>query len=466
VGLLLAHLTLRALNGTAGIALARMENVAVDSSVLMLGLGLSVLCGLGFGSYPAFSASRVDLNSTLREGGRGQTGGAGSRFAQRLLIAGEFALTLTLLAAAGLMIRSLIQAERVPLGFRPDHASIFRVVLPDAFSKAQRATFHGQLRESLRALPGVTDSGAISNLFSARNAEATIQVAGQAPAAMAVGDEAMSEGLLSTIGSRLRAGRDFDARDNADAPRVAIVNERFVRSVLPAGQSAVGARIRFLDERYQGPDQWVTIVGVVEDIRRDGLEREPFPVVFSPFRQNPSRGADVVIRSANDPQSIMLDVRRLVTAQQPTTPVYRVSTLENRLEAASQPRRLQTALLTFFAAAALLLASSGAYALLHYLVSQRTREIGLRVAIGASAVQVVTYVLRDVLRLIAAGLLVGVAAALLLARAMQSMLFGVTAADPLAFAGAVIVLSTVALVAGLAPAIRAARLNPIDALRD
>jgi putative ABC transport system permease protein len=465
LGLMLAVAILRVLKGSGVVTIARFETVVIDSSVLIFALALSILCGIGFGAYPAIHVSRVELNSVLRDDARGQTGGRTKRSAQRLLVIAQFALTLILLCGAGLMIRSLIRLDHLALGFRPHNVLAFRVVVPDAFSKEQRTAFHNQLLERLRALPGVTNAGVMSNLFSARNSEATIQIEGRRPVAMAVGDEAISDGLLSTLGSRIRMGRDFTARDHASASRIAIVNERFVHSILSIDQDAVGTRMKFLDGRYPSSDPWITIVGVVEDIRRDGLEREPFPQVFTPLGQNPSRGADFLIRSESDPRSLVPEIRRQVASLQPATPVYRVTTLESRLDSEMQPRRLQTVLLMLFAGAALFLAGVGMYAVLQYLVSQRTREIGVRIAMGASAASVVVYVLKDVLRLLTVGLFLGIAASLFMARVMQSMLFGVSSADSLAFAGAVIVLTIVALVAGMLPAIHAARLSPVDALR-
>jgi predicted permease len=465
LGVVLAMAMLRAIKGSGIVSIAHLETAAIDSAALIFALSLSILCGIGFSVYPALNGSRVEVNSGLRDGGRGQTGGRRKRSVQRLLVVTQIALTLILLSGAGLMIRSLIQFDHLALGFRPEDVLTFRIVLPDAFSQQQRAAFHNQLLERLRGLPGVTHAGVMSNLFSTRNSETTIQIEGRPPAAMAVGDEAISDGLLAALGSRIRTGREFNAGDHGSAGRVAIVNERFVRSILPIGQNAAGARLKFLDGRYPPNDPWVTIVGVVEDIRRDGLAREPFPQVFTPLSQNPSRGADVLVRSKSDPRFLMSEIRRQVASLQPFTPVYRVTTLRSRLDSEMQPRRLQTALLMLFAGAALFLAGVGIYAVVHYVVSQRTREIGVRIAMGASAASVVVYVLNVVLRMLTIGLLLGIAASLLMARAVQSMLFGVGGADPLAFAGAITVLTLAALGAGMLPAFRAAHLSPVDALR-
>jgi putative ABC transport system permease protein len=464
VGVLGARTAIEVLKASGLVTVPRFDATSMDGRVLLFAVVLSVLCGVGFGDMPALQTLRSDLISVLREGGRGPGTGTHTRSVQRLLVVTQFALTLVLLSSAGLMVRSLFAMERVDLGFRPQNVLSFRVVVPDPLTKKQRSAFHDELSERLRVLPGVTHVGVISNFFSARNSEATIQIAGKT-GSVNVNEEAVSQGFFTAIGGRIKSGRDFAESDHSNSARVAIVNDRFARTAVGAEDRAVGLRIRFLDGRDPSGDPWVTIIGIVENIRRDGLERDASPQVFIPFRQNPSRGADVVIRAAHDPQSLLPAIRREVAVLQSMTPVYRVATLEDRLGALAQPMRLKTILIASFAGCALLLAALGVYALMHYLVSQRTRDIGVRMAIGAHAFDVAADVLHEVTQLMLIGMVLGTILSLLAARAISAMLFGVGGTDLVALGGAVLVLAGVALIASLQPALRAARVNPVDVLR-
>lgn len=464
LGLLLATWLVRLLIAIAP-RVPRLDQVTLDGPVLAFVVGVALLCSVGFAMVPAWHVMRRSLDEALREGGRIGGPGAGRRQLQRTLIVAQVALTLALVAGAGLLLRSLIQVERVPLGFNPEGVLVFRVVVPDVLTDAERRVFYREATERLRTLPGVSHVGVLSSIFTASTPDATLQIEGRSDDARnitPIADDSVSPDLFMALQTPLQRGRFFSETDTEGSPLVAIVNDTFARQFW-SGETALGKRFRFLDDRFG--DRWVTVVGVVADLRRSGLERAPLPQVFIPFAQLPSRGADIVVRSSVDPAALTRSIRSAIGAINPAVPVYRMSTLADRVDALLATRRFHVFTLSLFAGAGLLLAAVGLFGLMRYMVAQRTREIGVRAAMGATRADVIMLVLREGLTLTGAGVIIGVLLAYALTRSLGALLYGVRPNDPLTFALAPAILFVVAIAASIEPTWRAMRIDPASALR-
>jgi putative ABC transport system permease protein len=448
----------------------RLSEVSADWRVLLFAAGAGVLTGVAFGLAPALQASRYDLNESLREGGRGVAGGR-SR-ARSALVVGEVALSLLLLAGAGLLVKSFARLRAVDPGFDPEGVMTMRVTLPGARYKepAQRAEFYAALMERLRALPGVESAGATislplggSNLsvgrsFIREGRPATPEEATNAAYAPVTPD------YFRAMRIPLRAGRVFDERDNAESAQVVVINEAFARKAF-AGQDPLGRRIHiWRDEKFQRE-----IVGVVGDTKPQSLDApDPALQMYVPHRQDAGWGGlSLVVRAGGGapPESLVGGVREEVRALDRELPVYDVKTLGQVVADSTAYRRVTMFLMAGFAAAALLLAGVGLYGVVSYAVAQRTHEIGVRVALGAQARDILRLVARQGMRLTLAGLALGLACALALTRLISGLLFGVSAADPAVYALVSLLLAVVALLACLVPARRATKVDPMVALR-
>ena len=465
VGVVSAQWLLKVLVTSLAATIPRSDALVLDSYVLVFATGLAIVCSVFLGTVSAWRTRVMPLDDALREGGRSLGAGARRRRLQQGLIVAEVALTLALVCGAGLVVRSLGEVRRLPLGFDPGNTLLFRMVVPNEFSTKQRLLFFDEAASRLRRLPGVRTAGVIGNLLpvSASNSGVVIE-GGLNPSRrqLPILDDVISPEAFAALRVALRDGRLFNDADTADSMPVAIVNERFAREFW-SSERAVGKRFQFLDKRSDGA--WVTVVGVVADMRRRRLEDEPGAQVFQPFSQAPSRGADVVIRTEVPPLSLAPSVTRTIAAIDPIVPVYRMSTLAERLDDFVTNRRFHVALLSLFAATGVLLAAIGIYGLIRQDVSERTQEIGVRVALGASRRDVVSLVLRRCLVLAGAGIAVGWCASLALAGVMASMVYGISPRDPLTFLAAPVVLSGVAIIACLEPTWRALRLDIFTALR-
>jgi predicted permease len=377
------------------------------------------------------------------------------------LIVAEFAVAVVLLCGAGLLVRSLLRIQAVDPGFRPQGALIARLCVSKP--RAQSQVFYQQALEHVAALPGVKAAGLISDAFQRPNPDNPLSIEGRAlQSGEAIANDSVSPGYFQAAGTSLLQGRYFTALDQAASPPVAIVNQTMARRFWP-GEDPIGKRFKLAGPESKRP--WLTIVGVVGDMRREGLERQAIAQVFRPYTQDGWRAMDLVARTASDPSSLAPALRAAIHALDASAPVFEVSTLERRLSEFESPRRFQTLLMALFSAAALLLAAMGIYGLIHHSVAQRTQEIGIRMALGAQAGAVLAMVLRQALVVALIGAAAGVIAALALTQTMASLLYGVKTTDLLTFASAPAALLLIALAASTLPARKAARIDPMVALR-
>jgi len=468
VGLLLAVWGLSALVALAPADIPRLDQTGIDARVLVFTLGISLVTGLVFGLVPALQASRPDVNDALKEGGRGSTGGGGARI-RNLLVVSEIALSLVLLVGAGLLIRSFMRLQQFELGFNPEHLITMRVQLPGSKYKERKqvADFFQQLFERIEGVPGVQSAGAISTIFLSDTPNSTnfaIEGRPQATGAQSIEVplDSVSAKYFKVMGIPLISGREFDDRDALGTPPVAIINETFANRFFP-GEDPIGKRYV-----YGGPapdNPWITIVGVVGDMRRTGFDRPVRPETFLPESQNPDNALTVVARTSADPASFAGMLRDQVWSIDRDQSVYDIKTMDQTLSEMLSQRRFNMLLLGVFASVALLLAALGIYGVISYSVSQRTHEIGIRMAMGAQTRDVVRLVVRHGLVLTGTGIGAGLIASFGLTRLMATLLYGVSATDPVTFLAIPLVLAGVALGACFVPARRASRVDPIEALR-
>jgi predicted permease len=481
---LLESLTLAGLGGVLGLALAalllksaplylpaslpRVHDVSLDLTVSAFALGLSLLTGLLFGALPAWRMSGLDPALALREGARGSTASKGQHRVQSALVIAETAVGLVLLVGAGLLLRSFDRILHVDPGFRPDHMFTFRIGIPDKrYTDEQRNDFFNRLMPQLEALPGVKSaSGAFPLPLTGGSISIGFSVVGQNTSAADQPSARLSlvePNFFSTLGLSLRAGRFFASADHhASAPQVVIVNETFARRFFP-GKSAIGQHIQTDVGVTETPIR--EIVGVVGDVKRSNLTEASQPEYYIPIEQGPLAPPSVAVRVAGDPSTYEATVRALVARMDSSLPVYRYRTYGEDLARITAQQRFEAVLLTGFAAVALLLSAVGLYGVLSYTVGQRTKEIGLRMALGAQRSTVRNQILRQGLTLGLTGLCLGAAVSALLTRFLASLLFGVGRFDILTFAGMALLLFAVTCLASLAPAYRASRLEPMEALR-
>ena len=471
LGVLLAWGGLRLLIGLAPTDIPRLDQVRIDGAVLAATTLLVVTTGVAFGLVPALQASRPNLVEALREGGRGTAGQRGHRL-RRLLAGAQVALVVVLLTAAGLLIRSFVQLQQVQLGFRPDHLLTMQVALPGAKyqSPQQRLAFFDALLERVREVPGAQGVAAISDIFLSQTPRSTLfTIEGRPPTTdqqnAEVPLDAVTPDYFRVMGIPLKAGRTFTAQDGPDAPPVVMVNENMARRFWP-GEDAVGKRFK-----YGAPDTpdsvspWLTIVGVVGDMRRTGYDAPVRYETFLPLAQQPVPSMTFVVRTARDPLALAPQVRGEVRAIDPELPVYDIKSMDQLLSAMVAQRRFSMALLGTFAGLALLLGLVGVYGVTSYLVAQRTREVGLRLALGAQPGELVRMVVRQGMGVAAAGIGVGLLGALAVTRLMAGLLYGVSPTDAATLAAVTALLALATLLANYVPARRAARVNPIVALR-
>jgi predicted permease len=471
VGLLLAMWGVDRLLKLNDNKIPRATEIGLDRNVLLFTLGVSLLTGIVFGLAPAFQNSNVNLHDTLKEGGR--SGKAGVRRGVRnALVIAEMAFAVILLVGAGLLIRSFVRLQQVSPGFEPRGVLAMQVSLPPTKyrEQAQRVLFDRQVLEAVRALPGVKSAATITTLpMSGSNQSGSFQIEGRpvAPGESSPhGDRWMpSDDYFQTMGIPLVKGRFFDARDTAEAPGVAIVSEALARKYWP-NEDPVGRRITFENLPDSQTPRWREIVGVVGHVRNEGLEGESRGQYYVPYAQR-ATGTNlfIAVRTDADPAPLAPAVRGAVANVDRDLPVYRVTTMETLVAESLMQRRFSMFLFGVFAALAMVLAVVGLYGVMSYGVAQRTHEIGLRMALGAQSRDVLRMVVGQGMVLVLVGLGIGLLGALLLTRLMSSLLFGVSAADPLTYAGIALLLGAVAFLASYLPARRATKVDPMVALR-
>src|SRR6266404_2246691 len=469
-GLLMAVWGLNVLVALSPGDIPRFDQAGIDGRVLAFTLTVSLLTGLIFGLVPSLQASKPDLNNTLKEGGRGATGGAGGLRVRNLLVVSEIALSLVLLVGAGLLIRSFMRLQQFDLGFNPNNLATMRIQLPGTKYRepAQVDAFYKQLLERIESVPGVKSVGAISDLFLTDTPNSTnFSIEGRpvpiGADSIEVPLDSVSPGYFRAMGIPLLSGREFDDRDVRNSTPVVIVNETFVRRFF-ADEEPLGKRFVY---GQSGPanNNWITIVGVVGDMRRTGFDRPVRPETFLPQSQNPSATLTIVARTAVDPVFLSNTLRGEVWAIDNDQSVYDLKSMDQTLSEMSSQRRFNMLLLGVFAALALTLAAVGIYGVMSYSVAQRTHEIGVRMALGARGTDVLGMVVRRGMVLALAGIGAGLIGAVALTRLLSSLLYGVSATDPLTFVVIPIVLSGVALGACFVPARSATKVDPMVALR-
>jgi putative ABC transport system permease protein len=455
------------------IGLPMMGNFSVNWQILGFSLGVSLLTGLIFGLVPALQASSPDLNRTLKEGGRdSQTGGGRIRSA---LVIAEVAIAMVLLVGAGLLLKSFVRLQQEDTGFNPTRVLTFNLQLPASSYREwhQVTDLYTQLIARLKVVPGVQAAAATGFLPLEGGWPSGFLIRGQTPVR---GEEPVaqhrpvSEDYFQTMGIRLLRGRQLDERDNADAPGVVIVNEALVRRYFP-NEDPIGKRVTTLSRQY-GPlgrvmpaSLEMEIAGVVGDEKNSSLSKTADPAIYISHRQFAYRSMSIVVRTTAAPLDLANTVRNEVWALDRNLPVSNVKTMEQRMgDAIAQPR-FSALLLGLFAALALLLAAVGIYGVVSYSVEQRTHEIGVRMALGASASKILKLVVGQSLALILSGVALGLLGALGLTRLISGLLYGVKTTDPLIFAAMPVLLALVALLACYLPARRATKVDPMTALR-
>ena len=469
LGLGVARTAMVLLQKLSPIGFAAGAPTILDSGLLAFTLGISILTGVLFSVVPALQASRASLNDALRQGGRGGIGGRRATTRDALVVL-EVAAALVLLVGAGLMLKTLARLRAVEIGFRAENLLTMRITLPrNRYSQPGKTLgFYERVLESVRALPGVDGAAYASTLpfLSSGNTQGYAVEGRERPegdagdALLRVGDP----GYLRTLGARLVEGRLADSRDGASSPPVIVINQTLAKRYWPTG-GALGHRIA-MSTRVQ---TWRTIIGVVQDVHERGYELDMKPGVYIPFPQFQDTWAqpeNLLVRAKSDAGSLAAPVRQVIASVDPEQPVASVRTMDEILDRDVEDRTQQMRLLGSFAALALLLASIGLYGVLSYAVSQRSREIGLRMALGSTARGVVGLVIGRGLALTGAGLVLGLALAATGTRSMKSMLFGVDAFDPATFAAVATLLGVVAVLACWVPARRASRVDPIVVLRE
>ena len=470
-GLGLAAWGIAALQWLAPSNVPRLDQIGIDAAVIAYTSLAVIVTALLFGLAPALQSVRTPTGESLKEGSRSGGEGPYARKMRGAVATFQVAVALVLVIGAGLLVRSFIAMSQVGLGFDPTNVLALQIDLPNARypTDARRSAFFEDLQARLRALPGVESVGLSSSiLLSALPSSATLSVEGRPPVGrnernIPVPYDTFTAGAFATLRIPLMQGRLFTDQDGPSSQRVVVVNESFVRRFFPSG-NALGTRVTFDDPgNPQAP--WSTIVGVVADTRRGGLAREPWAEVYFPMSQAPDSRIFALVRTSGDPLSLARAAQAAVWAIDRDQPITSVRTVDAILASSQANRRFTTYLLGIFSMVALVLAAIGIYGVMAYSTAQRSQEIGIRMALGASKAVVLRMVLIEGLAIAAVGLVIGVTAAFTLSGYLSSLLFGVGARDPITFVVIPLGLLGIAAIATLIPAARAARVNPMAALR-
>jgi putative ABC transport system permease protein len=470
LGLLVAWWGISALVAISPRDLASLQNVGINTTVLAWTLGVTLLTSVLFGIVPALEATRLNLNDALKEGGKGAEGhGSRSRRLRGALVVGEVALALMLLAGAGLLVKSFAQLRKIDTGFQTEN--ILTMVLRLPASKYQEdpqyVAFFRQALERIRATPGVQSAGIVNflPLYGGLGAATGFNIEGKPEPPRGTGPSTnvrvADSGYFKTMGIPIKRGRSFTEVEDAEVRPVILISESFAKRHFP-GEDPLGKRIKvFMSEQ----PAWTEIIGIVGDVRYDNLTAEAEPFVYYPHPGLTYEFMTLVVRTAGDPAEMAPTIRREIAAIDPDQPVSDVRTMTQVMAETVARARFNTLLLGIFAGLATLLAAVGIFGVMNYSVQLRTREIGLRMALGAQPRRVLLLVLRQGLLLTLVGIGVGLAGALALSRVMSGLLYGVGTSDPATFAAIVVLLAVVALAACYIPARRATRVDPLVALK-
>jgi putative ABC transport system permease protein len=472
-GLILAWVGVRLLAWWNPASVPRVAQASVDGRVLIFTALVAIVTTLAFGLAPLTRLLKTDLTDAMKEGSANATVGGGRQRFRNVLVVVELALAVVLLIGAGLMLRTLWALQRIDLGFNPSGVLTMRIALPEASyaQPEQVVSFYSRLLDRVRQLPGVEAAGAARALpLGSTIGDFGLRVDGYAPptGTNAKGDwQIVTAGYLESMGEQVLRGRGIAESDAADGQLVVLINEEMAKRYW-AGRDPIGGRLSVgMDPKRP----WLTVVGIVKDVRHNGVAdvvKEKFYVPHTQWHKsvgNPIRAMTLVIKTATAPATLTSSVRQAIRGLDPNLPVADVRLMTEVVGAALSTPRFTSALLSMFAVLALTLSAIGIYGVLSYVVSRRTREIGIRVAIGADRGTVLRMVLSSGLTLAAIGVVAGVAVALLTTRLFRGLLHDVTPADPLTFAAVASGLIVVALLASLAPAWRATRVDPVIALK-
>jgi putative ABC transport system permease protein len=457
----------------------RLQTITVDGSSLLFALCVTLVTAVLFGLLPALVISRANLASALRdEGGRTGTAGRERQRSQDILVIGQVALASVLLFGAGLLLRSFLALQNAPLGFNSHHVLLADINLVNKkyAEDGKRKTFFDQLLGQVRHLPGVVEAGLNTGLPFRWGDYESLCIAGQPVTDVGrlpwMEHDVVSPGYFRTLGIPLLRGRLFDDHDQEGAENVVIINNAIAQRYFP-GQDPIGKQLDDLGSFFGKRRHLTKIVGVVSDVQHGDPETQetPFQSYF-PYMQTAgafgeiAEGGILVVRTNGNPESIVGALRKTIAAIDPDLPLANVGAYDDLISNSFTPKRISVVVVSFFSGVALLLAAIGLYAVLSYSVSLRIREIGVRMALGAAPKNILQLVTRQGLRIVGAGLIAGLAAGITLAHLVGSILYGVSATDPVALATSVLVLGLAALLACLLPAFRATRIDPITALRD
>ncbi len=467
-GLLLAKWGMDLLLKLAPQDLPRMAGISLDGRALAFTAAITLLTGVIFGLVPALQASKPNLSETMKDAGRGSTEGGRRQLVRSTLVVLEVASALVLLVGAGLLIKSFWQLQRVDPGFNPDSALTLSVALPRRkyTEETQRAAFFQQLLEKVSALPGVQATGVTNSMPMGNDTIYAFEIEGRPPLPPGAGQStnfySVSAGYFKAMGIALRRGRLLTERDTKDAPHVAVINEAMAQKIFP-NEDPLGKRMTF-DDRSKNPD-WYEIVGIVADVKQYGLDQATPLQTYEPYTQQTMSSMTLVARTTGEPTNYTAAIRQAVLQIDKEQPIANIRALNEFLSASIAQQQFSMLLLGVFAAVALVLAAVGLYGVLSYAVTQRTHEIGIRMALGAGQRDVLKMIVGHGLRLTLLGLAAGLAAAFGLTRLMSTLLFGVSAADPGTYSLIALLLVTVALLACYIPARRATKVDPLVALR-
>jgi predicted permease len=453
LGLALATSALKALIAFGPRGIPRLDEAHIDFEVLLFTVLVSVFAAVISGLWPALRTGTGIARSR-------QWTTVANRHLRDVLVVGEFSLALVLLTGAGLMVRSFVRLQSVDPGFRPEKLLVMRIDLHVGKTAAQQIAYFHDAIERVKTLPGVVSAGAISD-FLRSDPEDSVVIEGRAPQQPGPCEDVIAGAFFEAAGIPLKRGRVFSDEDREGTPAVAIVNETMARTYWP-GEDPLGKRFRFPSRK---PSAWIAVVGVAGDMHRQGLEKSVVPQVFQPHAQWTDDMLDVIVRTSGDAAAMAPVVQSEIQSMDKSVAKFGVTTVEQQLGEQTSERRFQTSLIGIFSLVALLLSAIGIYGLMHYFVAQRMSEIGVRIAMGAVYSDVLGMVLRQGLLLACVGIVLGLAGALGVTRLISSLLFGVTPTDLVTFAGAAGTLLMVAILACWIPAHRAARIDPVVALR-